>query len=120
MADFNIELAKTSLGILQKDVFKTLKTPLGNEKYDKIDAAIENASKKLTVGLTDDQIKNILQELDLGIDGVKGNNISDDFSSFKFSEQLKTQLSSKLPSVSANLNLNWSLNSNVTVQGGAP
>ncbi|BDI15804.1 hypothetical protein ANSO36C_16060 [Nostoc cf. commune SO-36] len=122
MADFNIEFAEKNLGII-KSVFDTLKTPLGNEKSDKIIKAIDNANSKLTVGLRNDKIEEILKELDFGVDGVAGNNISADFSSFKFGEQLKTfgeqlktQINGKLPSVSANLNLNWSLNSD---QGSA-
>jgi hypothetical protein len=111
MADFNVESAEQNLGVI-KEVFSTLKKPLGNEKYEKINKAIENANDKLTVGLKNEEIQAILKELDFTVDGVAGNNISADFSSFKFNEQLKTQINDKLPSVCANLNLEWSLNSN--------
>lgn len=115
MINFNIESAKQTLNTV-KDIFNTLKKPLGNEKSKNIITAIDNATSKLAVGLTNENIQKLLQELDLEIDGVAGNNITSDFSKFNFVEQFKTQITSKLPSVSANLNLSWSLNSN---QGSA-
>ena len=104
MANFNTATINESLSNI-KNIFDTLKMPLGGQKSSQISTAIDTAKTELaTSGLKEGDITRILQELDLEIDGVANNNIVDNFSKFKFGETLKAQIDSKIPSITANQN----------------
>jgi hypothetical protein len=104
-----------------QSLINTLKVPFGddssdeNDQFSKLIKSLENTKNDLNQLSDDSLIRNALSQFDQNLDGVAGNNIifnsdTDNTISFKFDKTLSPSFGNSLPTVTADFNLDWSLN----------